>query len=214
MLLASPDTFFHREELAAQLWPEATQKAALRDFRVALHALSDALEPKREKNTTAFCIDRQEERYRLLSDKLDLDITRFERLVEQDDAQSWEKAVRLYRGPFCEDYPYLEPLEAIRQRYDLLYMQVAEKLAETYLTEDKAPAATELAQKILARDATWEPAYRILMKSQHQLGHEHLLPRTFSRCLETLEEELGVEPSEETFELARELLGDGLATLL
>ncbi|MCA9777307.1 MAG: hypothetical protein KC800_11340 [Candidatus Eremiobacteraeota bacterium] len=214
LLLASPDTFFHREELAAQLWPDASQKAALRDFRVALHALSDALEPKRPKNTTAFCIDRQEERYRLLSDKLDLDITRFETLQENDDMESWEKAVRLYRGPFCEDYPYLEPLEAIRQRYDQLYMQVAEKLAESYLTQDKAPAATELAQKILARDATWEPAYRILMKCQHQLGHEHLLPRTFTRCLETLEEELGVEPSEETFELARELLGDGLATLL
>lgn len=214
LLLASPDTYFHREELAALLWPDATQKAALRDFRVALHALSDALEPKRPKNTTAFCIDRQEERYRLLSDKLDLDISRFETLVESDDPESWERAVRLYRGPFCEDYPYLEALEAIRQRYDELYMQVAERVAEVYLQQDKASAATELAQKILSRDATWEPAYRILMKSHHQLGHEHLLPRTFTRCLETLEEELGVEPSEETFELARELLGDQLATLL
>jgi LuxR family maltose regulon positive regulatory protein len=214
LLLASPDTFFHREELAAQLWPQATQKAALRDFRVALHALSDALEPERPKNTTAFCIERQEERYRLLSHKIDLDITRFERLVEADDFDGWAKAVRLYRGPFCEDYPYLEALEAIRQRYDEHYLQVAEKLAQAYLDHDKAPAATELAQKILTRDATWEPAYRILMKSQHKLGHEHLLPRTFTRCLETLEEELGVEPSEETFELARELLGDALATLL
>ena len=214
LLLASPDTFFHREELAAQLWPKATQKAALRDFRVALHALSDALEPKRPKNTTAFCIERQEERYRLLSHKLDLDITRFETLLEAGAVDAWEKAVRLYRGPFCEDYPYLEPLEAIRQKYDQLYLQAAEKLAQAYLDEDRAPAATELAQKMLSLDPTWEPAYRLLMRSQHQLGHEHLLPRTFTRCLETLEEELGVEPSEETFDLARHLLGDGLRTLL
>jgi DNA-binding SARP family transcriptional activator len=214
LLLASPDTFFHREELAAQLWPQATQKAALRDFRVALHALSDALEPQRPKNTTAFCIERQEERYRLLSHKLDLDVSRFEMLCSADKVESWEKAVRLYRGPFCEDYPYLEPLDGIRQRFDQQYLQVAERLAQAFLDQDKAPAATELAQNMLARDATWEPAYRILMKSQHRLGHEHLLPRTFTRCLETLEEELGVEPSEETFDLARELLGDGLATLL
>ncbi|MFA7481281.1 MAG: BTAD domain-containing putative transcriptional regulator [Vulcanimicrobiota bacterium] len=214
LLLASPDTFFHREELAAQLWPEAGQKAALRDFRVALHALSEALEPGRPKNTTAFCIERQEERYRLLSDKLNLDTSRFELLAESEEPENWEKAVRLYRGPFCEDYPYLEILAPIRRRYDELYMGVAERLAESYLAQGKAPAAGELAQKVLACDPTWEPAYRVLMKSQHQLGHEHLLPRTFTRCLETLEEELGVEPGEETFELARELLGDGLATLL
>jgi DNA-binding SARP family transcriptional activator len=216
LLLASPDTFFHREELAAQLWPKASQKAALRDFRVALHALSDALEPERAKNTTAFCIDRQEERYRLLSGKLDLDSTRFEALTSkvEPDLETLEKAVRLYRGPFCEDYPYLEELEAIRRRYSQLYLQAAEALAEHYLSQDQAAAATELAQKMLQRDATWEPAYRVLMRSQHALGHEHLLPRTFTRCLETLEEELGVEPSEDTFALARELLGDQLATLL
>jgi DNA-binding SARP family transcriptional activator/ATP/maltotriose-dependent transcriptional regulator MalT len=215
LLLAAPDTFFHREELAEQLWPQASQKAAIRDFRVALHALSDALEPKRPKNTTAFCIERQEERYRLLSHKLDLDITRFEALTSSESGfEEWEKAIRLYRGPFCEDYPYLESLESIRQRYDEFYLQTAEKLAAAYLENDKAMAATELAQKILVRDATWEPAYRLLLRSQHALGHEHLLPRTFTRCLETLEEQLGVEPSEETFELARELLGDQLATLL
>lgn len=214
LLLASPDTYFHREELAAQLWPEASQKAALRDFRVALHALSDALEPERAKNTTAFCIDRQEERYRLESHKLDLDINKFELLLEEPSPESWEKAVRLYRGPFCEDYPYLEILEPIRQRFDHLYLRLAEKLASFYLQSNNASAATELAQKMLSKDQTWEPAYRLLMRSQHSLGHEHLLPRTFTRCLETLEEELGVEPSEETFELARELLGDQLTSLL
>ena len=215
LLLSAPDIFFHREELAEQLWPQASQKAALRDFRVALHALSDALEPKRAKNTTAFCIERQEERYRLLSQKLDLDTTRFEALTAEDgDMDAWEKAVRLYRGPFCEDYPYLESLSPVRQRHDQQYLRTAEKLAAAYLENDQATQATELAQKMLQRDATWEPAYRLLMQSQHALGHEHLLPRTFTRCLETLEEELGVEPSEETFELARELLGDQLATLL
>ena len=56
ILLASPDSYFHREELAGWLWPEADQKASLRDFWVARHALSDTLEPERAKNTTAFCI--------------------------------------------------------------------------------------------------------------------------------------------------------------
>lgn len=216
LLLASPDTFFHREELAEQLWPQASQQAALRDFRVALHALSDALEPQRPKNTLAFCIDRQEERYRLLSDKLDLDSGRFETLslTNPGSPSDWERAVKLYRGSFCEDYPYIESLETIRRRYDEIYLQVAGKLAEHYLESDQATSATELAQKMIQRDPTWEPAYRTLMRSQHALGHEHLLPRTFTKCLETLEAELGVEPSEETFELARELLGDQLATLL
>lgn len=216
LLLSNPDTFFHREELAEQLWPQASQQAALRDFRVALHALSDALEPLRPKNTLAFCIDRQEERYRLLSDKLDLDSSRFESLSisGSGNPSDWERAVKLYRGAFCEDYPYIESLESIRRRYDEVYLQVAGRLAEHYLAVGQATSATELAQKMILRDPTWEPAYRTLMRSQHALGHEHLLPRTFTKCLETLEAELGVEPSEETFDLARELLGDQLATLL
>lgn len=214
ILLSAPDSFFHREELAAWLWPEADQKASLRDFRVALHALSDTLEPERAKNTTAFCIDRQDERYRILSDQVDLDTARFEALLEKDEVEEWERALKLYRGPFCEDYPYLDSLTARREKYERQFMQLAEGLTQCYLESGEYGKAVELAQRMLAKDPTWEPAYRFLMRGQAASGHEHLLPRTFTLCLETLEEELGVEPSEETFELARELLGDQLATIL
>lgn len=214
LLLSAPDTYFHREDLAARLWPQADQKASLRDFRVALHALSDTLEPERPKNTTAFCIDRQEERYRLLSQRVELDTRRFEELAARDEVESWERALKLYRGPFCEDYPYLDSLGPVREKYDRIYLGLAERLAEAYLGSGQEGKAVELAQRMLQRDATWEPAYRLLMRGQAALGHEHLLPRTFTLCLETLEEELGVEPGEETFALARELLGEGLATIL
>ncbi len=218
ILLSAPDSFFHREELAAWLWPEADQKASLRDFRVALHALSDTLEPERAKNTTAFCIDRQDERYRIISDQVDLDTVRFETLIEArtegDQVERWERALRLYRGPFCEDYPYLDSLVARREKYERQFMELAERLTSAYLDRGQHGKAVELAQRMLAKDPTWEPAYRFLMRGQAASGHEHLLPRTFTLCLETLEEELGVEPSEETFELARELLGDQLATIL
>ncbi len=218
ILLTAPDSFFHREDLAAQLWPQADQKAALRDFRVALHALSDALEPEREKNSIAFCLDRQEERYRLLSEKVDLDAQRFEQLCRESqnncDIEAMERAFKLYRGPFCEDYPYLDALVPVRQKYDRLALNLAQSLATAYLERAQPAKAVELAQRILGLDATWEPAYRLMMRGQSQMGHEHLLPRTFTLCLETLEEELGVEPSEETFALARELLGDQMATIL
>lgn len=215
LLLAAPDTYFHREDLAARLWPQADQKASLRDFRVALHALSDTLEPERPKNSTAFCIDRQEERYRLLSEKVELDTQRFEELaLREADPDSWERALKLYRGPFCEDYPYLDSLAAMREKFERQYLELSERLAEAYLSGGHPGKAAELAQRMLHRDSTWEPAYRLLMRAQSALGHDHLLPRTFTLCLETLEEELGVEPAEETFALARELLGDQLATIL
>lgn len=214
LMLTSPDTFFHREELAATLWPKASQKAALRDFRVALHALSEALEPEREKNTTAFCIERREDHYRLCSERMSIDTERFVQLTETDNPGEWKRAVGLFRGQFCEDYRYLEPLDAVRQHYDHLFLVTAEKLGRWYLDQARPTDTLELAQRMIQLDKTWEPAYRLLLRSHHQLGHEHLLPRTFTRCLETLEEELGVEPSEETFDLARELLGDQLALLL
>lgn len=214
LLLAAPDTYFHREDLAARLWPEADQKAGLRDFRVALHALSDALAPERPKNTSAFCIDRQDDRYRLLTERVELDTRRFESLAAAADPESWEKALRLYRGRFCEDYPYQESLQSTREKFEQLYLELSERLATAYLESGKASQAAELAQRMLQRDTTWEPAYRLLMRAQAALGHTHLLPRTFTLCLETLEVELGVEPGEETFALARELLGEQLATIL
>lgn len=214
ILLSAPDSFFHREELAAWLWPEADQKAGLRDFRVALHALSDTLEPERAKNTTAFCIDRQDERYRILSARIELDTDRFESLAASDRLADWERALKLYRGPFCEEYPYLDSLSARREKYERSFMQLCERLTQGYLDGSEFSKAVDVAQQMLAKDPTWEPAYRVLMRAQAALGHEHLLPRTFTLCLETLEEDLGVEPSEETFELARELLGEQLATIL
>lgn len=215
LLIARPDQFMHREELAAELWPEANYKASLRDFRVALHSLSDVLEPDRPKNSLAFCLDRKDERYCIMSEKVDLDSARFEALAASGENEfDWERALKLYRGPFCEDYPYMESINSVRDKYDRIYFQLAEKLSNLYLESERSAMALELAQRVLARDSTWEPAYRLLMRAQASLGHLHLLPRTFSRCLETLEEELGVEPSEETFALARELLGDKLATLL
>lgn len=215
LLVSSPNTFVHREELAAALWPQADDKASLRDFRVALHALSDVLDPDRPKNTTAFCIDRDNDRYRLLGDKVTLDTEGFERLARVEaTVEEWEKALRLYRGPFCEDYPFVESLALVRANYERIYFDLSERLAVTYLDRDQPDRVLELAQRMLSSDPTWEPAYRLLMKAQAMVGHNHLLPRTFTLCLETLENELGVEPSEETFQLARDLLGEQLTTLL
>ena len=59
VLMTRRNRLVQKEELMDILWPEASPQAANRDFRVALHALSDALDPDRPKHALAGCIERQ-----------------------------------------------------------------------------------------------------------------------------------------------------------
>lgn len=203
LFLAHADSPCPRDQLMETLWPEATRKAALRDFRVALHALSHALEPNRPKNTTARPIERREEVYTFLSREVHYDVAEFERLIqlgqrESDPAPFWEHALKLYQGDFLEDYPYLEWCAPHRERLRQLYLETAERLANFYLDREQYEPATELAHAMLARDRCWEEAYRILMRAHLGCERNFMAARVYDQCSEVLREELGVPPSDET----------------
>lgn len=206
LFLAQAETPCPRDQLMEMLWPEATRKAALRDFRVALHALSDALEPERPKKTTASCIERREEVYSFTLQDVQYEVKEFERLVALGNAESdpgpfWESALKLYKGDFLEDYPYLEWCAPHRERLRQLYLETAERLAHLHLDQEKFEAASDLAHDMLKRDRCWEEAYRILMRSHLSSERSFLAARVYDQCAEVLQSELGVPPSDETEEL-------------
>jgi DNA-binding SARP family transcriptional activator len=62
---------------------------------------------------------------------------------------------------------------------------------------------------MLAQDNCWERAYRHLMIAYHGLGDYGQIARVHRRCVQTLREELDVDPAPETKALFRTLSASG-----
>ena len=61
--------------------------------------------------------------------------------------------------------------------------------------------AIDLCQRILSQDNCWERAYRQLMLAYHGLGDRGQVARAYQRCVQTLRQELDVDPAPETVAL-------------
>ncbi|WP_224245512.1 AAA family ATPase [Hyalangium gracile] len=71
--------------------------------------------------------------------------------------------------------------------------------------EGQLSTALELAQQLLQLEPTSEEAFRHLMRLHHRLGDRSTALQVWRQCEEVLRRELGLSPSEETRQLAREL---------
>jgi DNA-binding SARP family transcriptional activator len=203
ILLTRRGSAVHKEQLMDLLFPDADADAANRDFRVALHALSQALDPDRPKNAPARWIERRGSAYMLRADdRLAVDADEFERLASRsgDDergADFWRRAVALYRGDYLEELPYSDWAQDERERLRAMFFATCERLARFALAHDP-DEAVQVAHAMLARDRCSEEAWRLLIASHLALGREFLARRAFEQCAQTLQDELGVEPSAAT----------------
>ena len=69
----------HKEQIIDVLWPDLDPETGDRDFRVALNALQNALEPDRAPRTPSRVIIRSELNYSLNMDEIWLDVDEFEK---------------------------------------------------------------------------------------------------------------------------------------
>lgn len=200
-----------RDQICEHLWPEADPATAQRNFKITLNTLYQVLEPDRDAGSDSAFIVRDGTTYTLrLHADLWLDSDHFARLAREgfkpNAMASLEQAVNLYHGDYLPDTLY-EPWAAEeRERLATLFLEAADKLCELYLQSDRFTEVIDLGQRILARDNCWERAYRHLMQAYNALGDRGQLARTYQRCLQTLQEELDVSPSQETQDLYKNLI--------
>ncbi|MCX7568843.1 BTAD domain-containing putative transcriptional regulator [Tumebacillus sp. DT12] len=209
LLVTRHGQYFQREEIYDLLWPDDDEKTANRDFKVAMNALANALEPKREARANSFFIDRLDTAYRLQTEAaVWIDVQEFEALAEAglsgsgaEAVRSLRAALRLYQGDFFDDYPYLDWCAHERERIRTLYLRVLERLAVWHREREEHDEVILCCEKILAVDPAWELAYRLLMQSYHLLGHRNLVIATYKKCVTALDDHLGLAPMEETTRL-------------
>lgn len=215
VLLTRRGQFLQREEIFELLWPGADEKTAMRDFKVALNALINALEPGREARSDSYFIERLDNAYRLHADTavyVDADefINRAAaglELKDQTSAQAQlETAVRLYQGHYLQDHPYEDWSLEERERLRTLYLQSLQRLAAIYEAKGMFEQSIKCCEQMLAIDSCWEPAYQILMNCYYAQGNRSLVTGAYKKCVFQLDEQLGVAPLEETTKLYRLLV--------
>ncbi len=206
LLLAYPRQWFYREQIVDHLWPHLPPDAAERDFRVALNALNQALEPSRPRGQSPFFVIRRGSVYGINPKAfISTDSRDFEHLAASDDVEHLQQALQLYGDDYLPGSKYDDWSAAERQRLRHLYLVTAERLARHLFQAKSWDQAIEICQSILARDSCWEPAYRLLMRTYAHQGNRPLVHSTYQRCSITLQDELGVEPAPTTRELFEKL---------
>ncbi|NLE50231.1 MAG: hypothetical protein GX613_02385 [Chloroflexi bacterium] len=215
-----------KERIVAELWPTLDEARADRDFKVALNALNDALQPNRSARSLSTYISRSGLAYGLDPDAdVTIDAAEFRdglkraaRLEAEDtDAalDAYRQAIDLYGGDYLPDALYEDWSSLERERLHMLYLSGAMRLATLLLWRGGYQEAIHLAQSVLTLDRYWEEAYRIMMLSHALRGNRPLALRTYQQACDALRDGLELEPMADTRALAEAITrGDSLDALM
>ena len=145
------------------------------------------------------------EAYRFATDIVDLDLDRFDELLERSAREptrmarhSLERALSLVRGDVLEDEPYAVWAQDLRGSYQGRLLGARLDAAEAALAERDLAAALSHAEAGAGLDRFSERAQRLSMLSLYALGRQHEALSRYRAYRALLGGELGLEPAAET----------------
>lgn len=196
-----------KDEIMQILWPNQDKKSADRDFKVALNSLLHVLEPMRKARAASFFIIRDGIYYGLNPKAvIEVDTAHFQEWIQvglnETDSKKvshfLDRGLTLYQGDYLPDRRYDDWCISKRESLLVYFLRGAEKMAQLMVREENYEAAIYWCEKIIERDRTWEEAYRLLMYCYYRKNNRPQAMRWFQKCVEVLQEELGVSPLEPT----------------
>jgi DNA-binding SARP family transcriptional activator/predicted ATPase len=192
-----------REKLAGLLWPEATESNARSYLRQALWRIRKSLESGSLSWEDYLQISDISVTFDDRSDYwLDADL-----LLEAVQAQPVERLVEiigLYRGELLPGF-YDDWIGVERDRLQAAYHQKMDLLLDCLIQAGAWDEALKWGEQWIRLGYSPEPAYRALMLAHAGLGDQGMVTATYQRCVESLERELGLEPSPETQQLYEQI---------
>ena len=153
------------------------------------------------------------EAYRFATDKIELDLDRFDTLLERSASEptraarrSLADALALVRGDVLEDEPYTTWAADLRGTYRGRVLGAHLDAADAALAERDFSAALGHSDAAIALDHFSERAHRGRVLAQYALGDAHQALTSYRDFRRLLDEELGLEPSAETRALEAAIL--------
>jgi DNA-binding SARP family transcriptional activator/WD40 repeat protein len=206
-LILDSEVKHRRDRLAGMFWPDSDESSARSNLRHALWRIRTGIGEDiflADKTTVA------------LSPELDYAVDVASIYITRDKVRDLEyliQAAEQYQGDllpgFYDDWVILE-----RERLRGAYTQLMERLIEALIQAKRWPEVSEWAERWIAMGHVPEPAYRSLMIAHAARGDQAGVAAAYMRCVETLERELGVEPSSQTRTLHEQLLEEGYAAVM
>ena len=195
-----------RDALATLLWPDSPAEQARGSLRYVLAVTRRALGP-----TARPCLITDAENVAIDRDRVEVDVTTFERLAAQGDLPALERAARLYAGELLAGLRFSEPqfeewLRSERERLRECALGVLARVLTAQNEAGNTDAAIQAALRLLSLDPLQEPVHRTLMRLYARQGRRGVALKQYRLCVDALERELGAEPERETKALYHELL--------
>jgi LuxR family maltose regulon positive regulatory protein len=213
LLLVERGRMMPRDRIMDMLWPGLEAEAAANNLRVTLSRLTKAIEPTRPEGAPTYYVMQQGDTYgfNVEADHL-YDAAEFSAAVDQaraaqqkdqraESVAHYRRAIAMYGGTFLPDCLYEDWSVVERERLALLFTEASLKLGAMLLEDGLAHEAIGLAWRVLEYDQAQEEAYQLLMQAYGGLGERSTALRLYARCVQALEQELGVEPLPETVEI-------------
>jgi LuxR family transcriptional regulator, maltose regulon positive regulatory protein len=196
-----------REQISLEFWPDSAPRQVRASFHTTLYRARQAL----GENTIVF----QDNVY-LVNPELDIwcDAQELERLVRQArhmpprDARTedlWQRAVNLYQGDFLPsldaDWVFTRR-EALRE----VYLEALTGLGECAQARQDFRTALHSYKSALSVDPYRENIHRMIMTCYGQTGEKEKIITHLKDLERLLQQDLAVDPSEQTLAHARTLL--------
>ncbi|HZC75183.1 MAG TPA: BTAD domain-containing putative transcriptional regulator, partial [Gaiellaceae bacterium] len=199
------------DRLAELLWAGERPQDAAGSLQTFVSTLRRRLVPDRERAREL--IVTETEAYRVATALVDLDLDRFDELVERSSGVPTrearpllEEALALVRGEALEDEPYALWAQDLRGTYQARVLGARLDAAEAALAELDHAAALAHAEVAVALDRFSERAHRLAMLTLYALGRQHDALDAYRSFRSRLDQELGLAPTAETRALESAIL--------
>ena len=216
-----------REKLAGLLWPGFTETSARTNLRRALADLRQAIGD--HQATPSYLLVSQDTLQFNAASDASVDISDFIRLASptvlaaptdlpnpQSTAfpftiSSLEQAVALYRAPFLDGFSVADSPEfdewvlLTREQLNRLILGALRRLSDAHLAQGEHERALAYARRQVDMDPWQETAHRQVMQLLALSGQRGAALAHYESCRRLLAAELGVEPSEQTRQLAERI---------
>jgi predicted ATPase/DNA-binding SARP family transcriptional activator len=199
-LVLKANTSHRREKLAGLLWPDSLEETARDNLRHALWRVRKAL----ESASSARYLQTDDSSIRFdASSEYWLDAEELEKLNETASTDKLIAVLSAYQGELLPGF-YDEWVVLEREHlYSIFEHQMARLLA-LLQEEQHWLEVLEWGERWIKLGQKPEPAYRALMTAHAAKGDMSKVAATYERCVRSLKE-FGIEPSEQTKELYKDL---------
>jgi DNA-binding SARP family transcriptional activator len=212
LLLVNPRAV-SKDELIDSLWGDRAPRDPVATLEAYVSVLRSNLQPGRCRDDSV--IATYPGAYRVLRDRLVIDVDRFDALsrslpasTEVERRSALVEACELAARPILENEPYAEWVQSARHHYERRRLEVFVVAAQTFAHRVSAAQSLDYAERAIAIDGSCEAAYVAAMQAAGLLERRDLVGRLFERCARSLMTELGVAPLASTFALKERLLDE------